>query len=142
MRTALIVALATGALWTGGALAMMPSAVYEEGRANAPYHLEVEILAVAAPEEAIGVCGVTARVVTVLRDMPGSIARDQEVGFDIDCLRADADPSQIPDCVLFEPVEELLPGRLLDVYLEDELFGFAVVLGQVNLIEQAGASGS
>ena len=39
MRTVLSVALATGALWSGAALAMMAPSVYEEARATAETRL-------------------------------------------------------------------------------------------------------
>jgi hypothetical protein len=133
MRGAGLAAMA-GVLVAGSASAMMPPAVYEEGRANAPYHLEVAIVAMTAGDEAIDTCRIEAEVVTVARDDSAALAPGDPIAFDVDCLRADADPNQIPDCVFFERVEQLVVGVRLDVYLEDAGLGYAVVLGQVDII--------
>ena len=115
----------------------MAQAVYEEARANAPFHLEVSIAAMTAGAEAIDQCRVDAVVVDVLRDDSGMLVTGDRVAFTVDCLRTDADPNEIPDCVFFEQVEELVPGALIDVYLEAAGAGYAVVRGQVNVIEAA-----
>jgi hypothetical protein len=127
-------AAVAGVLVAGSASAMMPPHVYEEGRANAPYHLEVTIVAMIASDEAIDTCRIEAEVVAVARDDSAVLAPGDPIAFDVDCLRADADPNQIPDCVFFEQVEQLVVGVRLDVYLEDAGFGYAVVLGQVDII--------
>jgi hypothetical protein len=133
MRVAGLAAVA-GVLVAGSASAMMAPQVYEEGRANAPYHLEVAIVAMTPGDEAIDTCRIEAEVLTVARDDSAALAPGDRIGFDVDCLRADADPNQIPDCVFFEQVEQLAVGTRLDVYLEDAGFGYAVVLGQVDII--------
>jgi hypothetical protein len=133
MRVAGLAAVA-GVLVAGSASAMMPPQVYEEGRANAPYHLEVAIVAMTPGDDAIDTCRIEAEVVSIARDDSATLVPGSLLTFEVDCLRADADPNQIPDCVFFEQVEQLVVGTRLDVYLEDSGPGYAVVLGQVDVI--------
>jgi|HigsolmetaAR201D_1030396.scaffolds.fasta_scaffold33038_2 hypothetical protein len=137
MRSVTAAALGVLLAWTRSAAALMPPEVYEEGRNSAPYHLEVRIVAMTPDDDPIGQCAVEAVVETVHRDGSARLAPGDAVTFDVDCVRADADPNQILDGVLYERVEDLAPGTLLDVYLTDAFLGYEVVLGQVTVIGEA-----
>lgn len=130
-------------LVAGTSHAMMAPAFYEEARATAPLHLEVTITAMRSDGAAIGDCRVEGEVATVFRDDSGLLAPGDSIAFEVDCLRADADPNEIPDCVLFERTEDLVAGATLDVYLERSgLFDYAVVAGQVDVVASPGRPGS
>ncbi|MEZ5668945.1 MAG: hypothetical protein R3F55_16185 [Alphaproteobacteria bacterium] len=138
MRNAGIAAGLIVGLGAGAAQAMMPPEVYEQARASAPLHLVVEIVAVEPADAAIGTCSIDAVVVETLRDATGSVDAGDPVSFAVDCLRADADPNMIPDCVIFQNVEALLAGVQMDVYLDTDLFGYSLVLGQARIVAPGG----
>ena len=125
-------ALALMAAETGHA--MMAPHYYEAAREAAAFHLQVTVTGMTPAGAAIGTCRVEAAIGTVLRDASGRLAAGDAVVFDVDCLRVDADPNQIPDCVLFERVEDLVPGVLLEVYLDRNGLGYVVAAGQVEVI--------
>lgn len=142
MRSALYGAVAMASLLlAGGAHAVMAPQYYEEARDSAAYHLEVEITAMRQVSgEAIGTCRVEAVVVSVLRDGSATLQAGDPVAFNVDCLRAGADPSEIPSCVLLQRAERLVDGALLDVYLNKAGEGYSVPLGQVGIINAPSAA--
>lgn len=141
MRVLLGGAVVCGALWTAGAQAMMPPEVYQEARDSATYHLTVEIVAVTPSEDAFGDCQVEAKVVDVARDLTESLGVGDPVSFSVNCLRADADPDEIPMCVMFLRTENLVVGARLDAYLNGGPDAFNVAEGQVSFVDAAaGAS--
>ena len=142
MRALAGIGVAAALLWTAGAQAMMPPYVYEEARENATYHLTVEIIAVTASEDAVGECHIEAKVADIMRDRTDAVAIGDSVNFSVDCLRADADPNEIPSCVMFLTTEYLVTGARLEAYLNGGPEDYGVAEGQVSFVTspETGAS--
>ncbi len=144
MRAGILAVVATGIVMAaGGAQAMKPPQVYEDARANAAYHLRIEISAMQPRSgQAIDDCRVEGNVVGILRDEESALAIGDLVSFEVKCVRADADPNLIPDCMLYMPTESLVEGQLLEAYLNRSTFGgFALAEDQVQAVQPGAASG-
>lgn len=101
----------------GAAQAMMPPWVYEEARAEAPYHLQVAIEGVKVPAKTPGNCEVGGKVVRIFRDSAGKLSEDEHITFPIACIRSDAEV--FPGPTIWTDVKDLVDASFIEVYLVD-----------------------
>lgn len=121
-------------LGTGIAQAMMPPWVYEEARAEAPYHVQIAIEAVKAPAKTPGNCEVSGKVVRIFRDTAGTLSDDQHVTFPIACIRSDSEV--YPGPAIWTSIKDLVDASYIEVYLVDGDNGLEPAKWQSRIIEE------
>jgi hypothetical protein len=115
-----------------GAHAVMPPEVYRKARADAPLHVQVAILDVAAPDATPGMCLVSGEVVRVFRDTEGVISPGDKIEFPISCSRAG---DRVPiGGVLWTDADALAAARFIEAYLAGGAPAFDVALYQSQII--------
>lgn len=128
----LLVVAFLGLLATG-AHAVMPPAVYQKARADAPLHVQVAISDVAVPEETPSSCIVTGEVVRIFRDTAGALSLRATVAFPVACSRAG---DRVPiGGVLWTNADALAAARFIEAYLVGADSPFDVALHQSRIIE-------
>lgn len=113
---------------------MMAPEVYQEARAEAPYHVQVAIDDVSVPDETPDDCTVRGKVVRIFRDAPGKLMDGASLTFPIACIR-DGD-SPFVGGTIWTQVEDLSRARFIEVYLVDRDGGLDTALWQSRIIEE------
>jgi hypothetical protein len=117
---------------TASASALMAPEYYQKARAEAPYHVQVEIALVSAPEEGPGDCTVEGTVVEVFKDATGKLKKGTPVSFAVACYN-EADRLPIGG-VMWTKADALQQAKYIEVYLVDAAEGFDVALWQSKII--------
>ena len=135
-RTARSIALGTlfELLGVGLAHAVMPPWVYQEARAQAPYHIQVAIDDVTVPAKTPGDCQVSGKVVEIFRDTSGKLSNDQSIVFPVACI--DSDDRAFPGGTIWTNVDKLKNAHFIEVYLVDTDNGFDTAKWQSRIIDK------
>lgn len=114
--------------------AVLPPEVYQEARAEAPFHIQVAVEDVTVPDTTPGDCTVSGKILRIFRDTPGTLADDQQITFPIACNRSDSEV--FPGPVLWTATQELTDARYIEVYLVEGEHGLATAKWQSRIIEE------
>jgi hypothetical protein len=126
-------ALAVLCLLATGAQAVMPPAVYQKARADAPFHVQVAISDVAVPEATPSTCLVSGEVVRIFRDTAGALSVGDKIAFPVSCSRAG---DRVPiGGVLWTNADALAAARFIEAYLIGSEPSFDVALYQSRIID-------
>lgn len=130
-----VIAAALAALLAaaGAAQAVMPPAVYEQARDDAPYHVQVAVRSVAVADQTPGACTVSGEVVRIFRDTGGRLAVGEPVTFSVSCTRAG---DRVPiGGVLWTDAARLSAARFVEAFLLGVPPDLSVALYQSRIIE-------
>jgi hypothetical protein len=120
------------ALVGGQAYALMAPEYYRKARAEAQYHVQIDITKVEAPRVGSGTCAVEGQVLEIFKDAADKLAKDQIIGFTVACHRKD---EKIPvGGTLWLDTDALEKADYMEVYLNDAADGLDVALWNYKLI--------
>lgn len=131
MRSAILTCLVTLAAF--GARAALPRKVYDDARKTAALHLQVKVINVARPKEALGQCTVEGEVATIFRDELAKTRKNSPIGFSISCKSGGGFPP--PGGAIWTDAEALAKAKYLEVYLNREGDGYKVAYWQSKIID-------
>jgi hypothetical protein len=116
----------------GTAHALMAPEYYQKARADAAYHVQIDITKVEAPRTGPGTCAVDGQVLRIFKDATGKLAKDQIIGFTVACHRKG---DKVPiGGTLWLDTDALEKADYMEVYLNDAAEGFDVALWNYKLI--------
>jgi hypothetical protein len=122
----------------GGAQALMAPEYYQKARADAQYHVQIDITKVDAPREGAGTCAVEGQVLEIFKDASGKLAKDEIIGFTVACHRKG---DKVPiGGTLWLDTDELEKADYMEVYLNDGPGGLDVALWNYKLIPKISAT--
>ena len=127
-----ILALPLFVLQPAGAL--LAPEYYAQARKEAPYHVQVRVMSVNGPARTPGECAITSEVVRIFRDIPGRLKQATRLAFTISCRRVGDEAT--PGPTLWKDYESLLRAEYLEVFLNKNNGGYAVVMWQSQIIEK------
>jgi hypothetical protein len=116
----------------GTAQALMAPEYYQKARAEAEYHVQIDITKVDAPREGAGTCAVEGQVLEIFKDATGKLTKDQIIGFTVACHRKG---EEVPiGGTKWLDTGALEKADYMEVYLNDGPNGFEVALWNYRLI--------
>ena len=120
------------ALVGGQAYALIAPEYYRKARAEAQYHVQIDITKVEAPRQGPGTCAVEGQVLQIFKDATGKLAKDQIIGFTVACHRQ-GDTVPVGG-TLWLDTDALENADYMEVYLDAAADGFDVAMWNYKLI--------
>lgn len=128
LRSALLLLLLAGT-----ANAMMPPEVYRKAREGAPYHVQIAITKVDAPNKEPGTCQVEGQVLRIFKNATGELAPDEIVSFAVACHRKG---ERVPiGGTVWLDTDALEHADYMEVYLAGTAAGMAVPLWNYRILD-------
>ena len=127
------VLVAVSVLATGAAHAALPPWVYQEARAKAPLHVQIDIAKVSLPASTPGTCTVSGKVLRIFRDTPGTLSTGRVIEFPVACSRAG---EMVPvGGTIWQDADTLAAARFIEVYLDIVDSRYVPALDQARIID-------
>ncbi|MGE0724722.1 MAG: hypothetical protein AB7O45_10120 [Alphaproteobacteria bacterium] len=104
---------------------------YRDARLKSEFHVQFEIDSVRVPSETPGLCVVTGKIRKVFR---GPVKPGEPVNLDYACKKAADKPK--PGATLWTDVEDLVPAKFVEAYLNRGPYGYAIALWQTKLVPE------
>lgn len=114
---------------------MMTPEEYQKARADAEFHVQLEVKKVVPPARSPGICAVEGVVVRVFR---GSLAAGTPMRLELSCRRKDERVR--PGGEHWTSWEALEKAKFLEAYVNREGAGYAVAAWQSEIIPSASAA--